>query len=127
MMIIMKKYKKMSVLILALIMIFGSAIHVNAATTTQIGEYGSGTYSVALTIEPSSHASASVSYTPESPSDTASVRLQGYAYTSAGNSFSLAASGSYNSCYARRAGAFVSATCNYYVESSYVEYLQLYI
>ena len=65
-----KNAKRLFAVILSLAMVCGSMLTVNAASTTRFGEYGGGSYSTNLTIQTDrNYVSASVSCSPESPSD----------------------------------------------------------
>ena len=106
---------------------FGSVLTVNAATTTQSGEYGGAYYSASLTLEKRSHVSASIFCAPESPSDVYSVRIDGLARNNFdGYDYIIEAYGSYNSCYKRLLGDYANIRCSFYIGATQVEYMTLY-
>lgn len=108
-------------------MIFGSMLTVNAATTTQSGEYGGAYYSASLTLVSGSHVSASLSCTPESPSDVYTVRVNGWARSfTDGTDHVVQAFGSYNSCYKQLVGYYANIRCGFYIGATQVEYMTLY-
>lgn len=105
---------------------FGSMLTVNAATSIQHGEYGGDAYSAALTLVSYSHVSASLSCTPESPSDVYSVRVDGLARNNFdGYDYVVQAYGN-NSCYRQLSGDYENIRCGYYIGITQVEYMELY-
>ena len=73
------------------------------------------------------YVSASVSCSPESPSDVYSVRLLGNARNAQTGLYDvLQASGFYNNCYTQKPGEYVYASCAYYIEGSQVEFMELF-
>lgn len=123
-----KNAKRLFAVILSLAMVCGSMLTVNAASTTRFGEYGGGSYSTNLTIQTDrNYVSASVSCSPESPSDVYSVRLLGNARSAKTGLYDVfQASGAYNSCYTQKPGEYVYASCAYYIGGSQVEFMELF-
>lgn len=121
-----KNAKRILTLGLSLVMIFGSMLTVNAATSIQHGEYGGDAYSAAMTLVSYSHVSASLSCTPESPSDVYSVRVDGLARSNFdGYDYVVQAFGN-NSCYRQLSGDYENIRCDYYIGITQVEYMELY-
>lgn len=122
----MKKWKKrMVALSLALVLTMGMTLTVSARTTGEAhesGQYGSGIYFANLVMR-YDYTMASLSYTPESPSDATSVMVKGYAWDRYGTAYPLSNIGT-NSCSDTvDRGELQSSRCNYYIGGSNVEYL----
>lgn len=122
----MKKWKKrMVALSLALVLTMGMTLTVSARTTGEAhesGEYSSGIYYANLVMR-YDYTMASLSYTPESPSDATTVRLEGNAWDRYGTAYPLNSIGT-NSCSDTvNRGELQSSRCDYYIGGRNVEYL----
>ena len=122
----MKKWKKrMVALSLALVLTMGMTLTVSARTTGEAhesGEYSSGIYYADLVMR-YDYTMASLSYTPESPSDATTVMVRGSAWAIDGTEYTLYNIGT-NSCSDTvNKGELQSSRCNYYIGGRNVKYL----
>ena len=122
----MKKWKKrMVALCMVLVLTMGMTLTVSARTTGEAhesGEYSSGIYYANLVMR-YDYTMASLSYTPESPSDATTVRLEGNAWDRYGTAYPLNSIGT-NSCSDTvNRGELQSSRCNYYIGGRNVKYL----
>ena len=122
----MKKWKKrMVALCMVLVLTMGMTLTVSARTTGEAhesGEYSSGIYYANLVMR-YDYTMASLSYTPESPSDATTVRVEGNAYKIGGAAYRIYAIGT-NSCSDTvTEGEMQSSRCNYYIGGRNVKYL----
>ena len=115
----------MVALSLALVLTMGMTLTVSARTTGEAhesGEYSSGIYYANLVMR-YDYTMASLSYTPESPSDATTVMVRGSAWAIDGTEYTLYNIGT-NSCSDTvNKGELQSSRCNYSIGGRNVEYL----
>jgi len=111
----------MIALLLSMVLIVSMSMAVYAGTSTGHGDIELGTYYSSLSVT-TEYTWASISYETESPSDQLYTRLNGTA--DIGYDYDELIGYGYGSCSARLNGTYDSASCAYYVGSSYAGYLR---